>query len=104
MNGEGPGNGPPPESQPAVRVRTIGELDVRAAAADDAADLAQLGRETGLAKSGLPGTANSGDAADLARAVQTGQALWLAQRGTQVVAMVRHGDDDGIAWFDGLAS
>ena len=72
-------------------------IEIRDAAAEDATALATLYRESGI-------TDAPGDAATVARLVQTGHAFVVAISSRGVAGAVRVRDQDGICWFDLLAT
>lgn len=97
----GPANGQP---QPLRPLRIAGEFIVRRASVEDATALAALTVDSGLGESGAPFALDAADAGWIARGLQTGQAMLVVERHGAVVAMARHGEDEGVAWFDLLAS
>jgi len=66
--------------------------------------MALLAVDSGLAASGMVGAEAMANAALVATGLQTGQAMLVAEHDGALAAMVRHGEEEGIAWFDLLAS
>lgn len=77
---------------------------VRTADSDDAPELAELLAEAFAGSDACFPEPEPPSMADLAVRMQTGEAFLLAEREGWVVGTVRHGEDEGIARFDLLAS
>jgi ribosomal protein S18 acetylase RimI-like enzyme len=88
-------------SAQAKRLRRIGRFEIRQADQDDAAAIARLlgSIEPSAAPRDVPRSA-----ADVERMLQTGHLFLVAEREGMVCGVVRKSEDEGVAWFDLLAS
>ena len=82
----------------------VSRFAVRAADSDDAPELAELLAEAFAGSHACFPEPEPPSAAALAVRMQTGEAFLLAERHGQTVGAIRHGEDEGIASFDLLAS
>jgi GNAT superfamily N-acetyltransferase len=93
------------QSAAAAPIQTVMGFTVRNATPDDASVIAALyagAMTTPAGRAALSGAPATPSAFELMS--QTGSAFTVAEREGQVVGVVRHGDDDGIGWFDLLAA
>ena len=80
------------------------EISIRPADADDALPVAALYQRVFADDAPYAGLSDVRDPSRFALLLQTGHAFLVAEVGDRIVAAVRHRDDEGIAFFDLLAS
>jgi len=94
-----------PDSNPGPTGTNAKPLTVRPAIPDDAEGIAAVLRDAfSRARAPEPDAAKAMEPGGAALLMQTGSALLVCADGDRVVGVVRHHDDEGVAWFDLLAS